>query len=96
MDNGSLQTASSPRAMDHTEVLSQRTPGQGETQEAVRTVPEGETSAAGHMGEQIPMETGDGGHIQFGPQPNTSRRPIRLRNPASSLLRKKEVHRFHR
>ena len=33
--------------------------------------PEGETSAAGHMGEQIPMETGDGGHIQFGPQPNT-------------------------
>ena len=33
--------------------------------------PEGEPSAAGHMGEQIPMETGDGGHIQFGPQPNT-------------------------
>ena len=31
--------------------------------------PEGETSAAGHMGEQIPMETGDGGHVQFGPQP---------------------------
>src|SRR4051812_39674235 len=22
------------------------------------------------MGEQIPMETGDGGHVQFGPQPN--------------------------
>ena len=34
-------------------------------------VPEGDTSAAGHMGEQIPMETGDGGHTQFGPQPNT-------------------------
>ena len=33
--------------------------------------PEGETSAAGHMGEQIPMETSDGGHIQSGPQPNT-------------------------
>ena len=45
-------------------------PGQGETQEAIRVAPEGETSAAGHMGEQIPMETGDGGHIQFGPQPN--------------------------
>ena len=58
--------------MDDTEVLSRRTsPGQGETQEAVRVAPEGETSAAGHMGEQIPMETGDGGHIQFGPQPNT-------------------------
>ena len=34
-------------------------------------VPEGDTSAAGHMGEQIPLETGEGGHIQFGPQLNT-------------------------
>ena len=33
--------------------------------------PEGETSTVGHMGEQIPMETGDGGHVQFGPQPET-------------------------
>ena len=33
--------------------------------------PEGDTSAAGHMGEQIPMETSDGGRIQFGPQPDT-------------------------
>ena len=32
---------------------------------------EGETSVAGHMGEQIPMETGDGGHIQLGAQPYT-------------------------
>ena len=71
MDNGSLPTAYSPKAMDDAEVLSRRTPGQGETQEAIRTVPEGETSAAGHMGEQIPMETGDGGHVQFGPQPDT-------------------------
>ena len=72
MDSGSLPAASSPKAMADTEVLSRRIPpGQGETQEAVRVAPEGETSAAGHMGEQIPMETGDGGHIQFGPQPNT-------------------------
>ena len=71
MDNGSLPAASSPKAMDDTEVLSRRIPGQGETQEAVRAAPEGETPASGHMGEQIPMETGDGGHIQFGPQPNT-------------------------
>ena len=71
MDNGSLPAASSPKAMEDTEVLSRRTPGQGETQEAVRAAPECETSTAGHMGEQIPMETGDGGHIQFGPQPNT-------------------------
>ena len=33
--------------------------------------PEDDTLAPGHMGEQIPMETGDGGHIQLGPQPNT-------------------------
>ena len=33
--------------------------------------PEGDTLAARHMGEQIPPETGVGGHIQFGPQPNT-------------------------
>ena len=53
-------------------MLSQRTlPAQGEAQEAVTVAPEDDTSAAGHMGEQIPMETGDGGHLQFGPQPNT-------------------------
>jgi len=71
MDNGSLPTASSPKAMDDTEVLSRRIPGQGEMQEAVRAAPEGETSAAGHMGEQTPMETGEEGRVQFGPQPNT-------------------------
>ena len=71
MDNESLPTASSPKVMDDTEVLSRRIPDQGETQEAVRAAPEGKTSAAGHMGEQIPLETGDGGHIQFGPQSDT-------------------------
>ena len=71
MDSGSLPAASSPKVMDDTDVLSRRTPGQGKMQEAVRAVPEGEISAVGHMGERIPMETGDGCHIQFGPQPNT-------------------------
>ena len=71
MDSGTLPAASSPKTMDNDMVLSQRIPGQGETQQAVGTAPKGETSAAGHMGEQILMETGDGGHIQFGPQPNT-------------------------
>ena len=72
MNSDSLPTASSSRPTDDAEVLSRRTsPGQGETQEAIRTALEGETSAAGHMGEQIPVETGDGDHIQFGPQPNT-------------------------
>ena len=40
-------------------------PRPGEVQEA----PEGETSVAGHQGEQIPMQTGDEGRIQFDPQP---------------------------
>ena len=71
MDSGSLLAASSPKAMDDTEVLSRRNPGQEETQEAVKAAPEGETLAARHMGEQIPMETSDGGYIQPGPQPNT-------------------------
>ena len=60
MDSASLQAASSPKALDYTEVLSRRIPGQGETQEAVRAAPEGETPASAHMGEQIPMEMGDG------------------------------------
>ena len=63
MDSGSLPAASSPKAMDDTEEFSRRIPDRGETQEAVRVAPEGETSAAGHMEEQIPMETGDGVHI---------------------------------
>ena len=72
MDSESPPPASSPKTTDDAEVLSRRTlPSQGEVQEAVRVAPEGDTSAAGHMGEQIPLETGDGGHIQFGPQPNT-------------------------
>ena len=72
MASESPSAADSPKAKGDDEVLSQRTfPGQGEVQGAVRVEPEGETSAAGHMGEQIPMGTGDGGHVQFGPQPNT-------------------------
>ena len=62
MDSGSLPAASSPNTTEDAVVLSRRTlPGQGEVQEAVETVPEGDTSTAGHMGEQIPLETGDGG-----------------------------------
>ena len=72
MDSGSLLVASSPKAMDDTEVLSRRTfPGQGEVQEAISVAPEGNTSAAGYVREPIPLDISDGGHIQFGPQPNT-------------------------
>ena len=71
MDSGSLPTTSSPKATDNAEVLSRRTPGQGETQEVVQTMLESETSAAEHMGEKIPMENCGGGYVQFGPRPNT-------------------------
>ena len=72
MANESPPAAHSPTAKGDDEVLSQRTfPGQGEVQEAARVAPEGEASVAGHQGEPIPMETGDEGRIQFGPQPNS-------------------------
>ena len=64
MASESPPAAHSTTAKGDDEVLSQRTfPGQGEVQEAVRVAPEDETSAAGHIAEQIPMETGDGGHV---------------------------------
>ena len=72
MTSESLPAAYSPTAKGYAEVLSRRTfPGQGGSQEVVRVAPEGETSAAGHIGEQSPMETGNGGRIQFGPRPDT-------------------------
>ena len=72
MASESSPAAHSPTAKGDNEVLSQRTfPGQGEVQEAVRVAHEGETSIAEHLGERVPMETGDGGRVQFGPQPNT-------------------------
>ena len=68
MASESPPAAYSPKAKGDAEVLSRRTfPGQGEVQEAVRVAPEGDPSAAGHLGEKNPTETGDGGHIQFGP-----------------------------
>ena len=72
MASESPPTAHSPKAKGEAEVLYRRTsPGQGEVQEVVRAAPEDDASAAGHLGEKAPMETGDGGHVQFGPQPNT-------------------------
>ena len=53
-------------------MLSWRTaPNRGGAQDTVREVPQGKTSTAGHTGEPIPMEIGEEGRIQFGPQPNT-------------------------
>ena len=68
MASESPPTAHSPKGKGDAEVMSRRTfPGQG----GVRAAPEDDPSAAGHLGEKAPMETGDGGHIQFGPQPDT-------------------------
>ena len=72
VDSETPPWASPPTSLDDTEVLSERaSPGHGEVQEAVRTAPEGNTSAAEYMGGPTPMETEDGGHDQSGPQPNT-------------------------
>ena len=62
----------SPKAKDDAKVLSRRTaPGRGEAPDAVKGAPEGETSTAGHTGEQTPMDTNNGGHIQLGPHPDS-------------------------
>ena len=97
MDSGSLPAASSPKAMDDTEVLSRRTsPGQGEMQEAARVAPEDDSSAAGHMGEETPIGTGDGAIYNSAPSRIPFRRPIRFLSQASSLPRKEEVCLFRR
>ena len=71
MESMSPPPAYSPGARDDTEVLSRRiAPNRGGAQDAVQEAPRGEASTAGHM-EPTPMETGEEGHIQLGPQPNT-------------------------
>ena len=69
MNNDSLPMASSPKAADNTEVLSRRISDQGET---VPVMSEDKTLVAEHMGGKTPMDTDDGGRIQFGPQPNAA------------------------
>ena len=72
MASQSPPPAYSPGARDDTEVLSRRDdPNRGGAQDVVREAPQGGTSTVGHMGESIPMETGEEGRIQLGPQPNT-------------------------
>ena len=71
MASESPPLASPPTATDNTKVFSRRaSPEHGEVYEAIKVASEGNTSAAENMGELTPMETGDGGHAQFGPQPN--------------------------
>lgn len=64
--------AYSPKAKGHDEVFSQRTfPGQGRFRRPSKAAPEGDALVTGHMGEQAPMETNDGGRTQFGPHMST-------------------------
>ena len=63
MASRSPPPAYSPGAGDDTEVLSQRTASKGGAQDVVREAPQGKTSTAGHVGEPIPMETGNEGRF---------------------------------
>ena len=97
MDSDWLPKATSPKAMDDAKAVSRRTfTGHGETQEAIRMVLEGETSATGHLGEQIPWRLALGATSSAAPSRIPFRKPVRLRIQASSLLRKKEVRLFRR
>ena len=89
--------AYSPGARDDTEVLSRRAaPSRGGAHDVVREAPQGETSTAGHMGEQIPMKTGGEGRIQFRPQPNTIPETHMAPESGEQPPLKEGVHRLHR
>ena len=61
--------STSPKGDD--EVVSQRAfPNKGEALEIVRAASKGDSTAAGHMGEETPMGTDGGGRVPFGPQPD--------------------------
>ena len=70
MNSETLPSATSPRDLDGAEASSRRIPVPRGNPAAVWEAPEGEASATGHMGEQIPMDTDDGGLNQFGLHPN--------------------------
>ena len=60
----------SPKGDD--EVVSKKTfPGRGEIPEIIGVTPQDDSSAAGHVGEKVPMGTGDGARVPLGPQPDT-------------------------
>ena len=88
--------AYSPGARDDTEVLSWRTAPKGGAPDIVREAPQGETSTAGHMGEPIPMEIGEEGRIQFGPQPNTIMETNMALESGEQPPLKEGVRRHHR
>ena len=95
MASESPPAAHSRTAKGDDEVVSQRTfLDQGEIPEIVKVAPQDDSSAAGHMGEQIPMWTNDGGQVQFGPQPNMVSEAHKAPESGKQPLLK-EVHQFH-
>ena len=97
MASQSPPPAYSPGAEDDTEALSRRAdPSRGGTQDAVWEAPRGEASTAGHMVETIPMETGEEGRIQLGPQPDMIPETHMAPESGGQPPLKEGVHRFRR
>ena len=87
MASESPPTTRSPKTKGDAEVLSRRTfPGRGEVQEA----PEGETPITGHQGSRSPWRLVMRVVFSSALSRTQFRRPMRLRNLARNLLRKKE------
>ena len=97
MASQSPPPAYSPGARDDTEVLSRRAdPNRGGAQDAVREAPQGKASTAEHMGEPSPMETGEEGRIQLGPQPDMIPETHMAPESGGQPPLKEGVHHFRR
>ena len=74
----------SPKGDD--EVVSQKTfPDRGEVPDTVGVAPQGDSSAAGHMGEKAPMGLVTGPKFHSALSRIPFRRPARLRSSANGL-----------
>ena len=81
----SLPTATSPRLVDDTEVLSRRMP---EKEVMAPGMPQGKISGAGHMGDENPMDYADGSHNKSGSQPVTAPEPTKVPDSSKQSLAK--------
>ena len=70
MESGTPPKAPSSEQVHNTEASSQKDPGQGGKGKTVKAAPRGQTSGAGHVGENIPMGVDAGGHPEFESQPD--------------------------
>ena len=81
----SLPTATSPRPMDDTKVLSRRMP---EQEARVQEMPQGKISGARYMGDENPMDYADGSHNKSGSQPVTAPEPTKVPDSSKQSLAK--------